>query len=1175
MPLQKQQVAVNFQKGLDTKTDPWQVPIGNFLELENSVFTKQGQLQKRNGFDQIGQINDQNATNISTFNNELTVIGSNVYSYKQPLESFLNQGPFYSVEFSKLNLIADTYDQTQVDSVTSPNGLVCVVYYTATRTTAKWQFAILDNTSGQTVITIQTLTPNAGTIFSSGYGKAFYFKGKFIIVFPVTNGGNTELQFVSIDSTTLTVTPAVTITTNYNPSNVGTLNSKNWDATVGTNHIVIGYNSSLNTFYVNTIYADLSVGLPTQIDATITATNVGAGYSSGVYYFAYADNNTGNAKVVGISLLTASPVATFVPQSWLTAAPITVFNIGVVVQDTTINILYEWLAPTYTYFPASYPAQTQYSNQIYLQTCSTAGVMGPAPSAPLIRGAGLASRPFLFADDFYFAICYSEGNGSTTNPIETNQACYFLVNSAGNILTQFAYGNGSGYYYYNTPNVSVQQFSGNSTQNSNIISGILDTSNLKVGQKIISANFPRNNNFITSIDSISQITVSRPAIITGTTTCYLNIIEFAYLYANIIQPLGLPTPTSSTAAHYNTYASALAQIELYKEHVEMTELGKNLNISSGFLWGYDGAEVTENNFFIYPDSVYVAPSLTTGKMVPDTYFYRVTYEWVDNQGNLFRSTPSVPFQFTVYPTHNITGNTTIGSPQIKNLSSISQLQIYQTVTGAGIPANSYIVSIDSATQITINNNASATAAGVNLTIGAVTSAAINVPTLRLSYKSDVNIVVYRYSSLAPAYYQLGIGNTNDVFVTKNNPAVNFVTISDKRAINNDYPNGIFGVVGNALLYTTGGVVENTGTPPCRGSTIFDGRLWIIDSENSNIWYSKQVLQATPVEFSDLFTYYISPGQNFQGNSGKPTALSTLDDKLIIFKQNSMFYINGTGPDDTGTNSQYSEPILITSTVGCANPSSIAIVPQGLICQSNKGIWLLGRDLSTSYIGAAVEEFTKNAVVSSAQTIPGTNQVRFALNTGITVVYDYYYNQWSTFTGIPQIDSTIYDGLHTFIDNYGRIAQEKEGSYLDISNPVLMKFKTNWFALGGIQGFQRAYFLFLLGKYYSPHKLNVEFAYDFNEGFTQGTLITPDNYASVYGADPFFGSNEFFGGPSQVEKWRIMLTKQKCDSVQIKVSEVYDPSLGVQAGAGLTLSGMNFIIGVKKGYGPISQFNTAG
>jgi hypothetical protein len=61
----------------------------------------------------------------------------------------------------------------------------------------------------------------------------------------------------------------------------------------------------------------------------------------------------------------------------------------------------------------------------------------------------------------------------------------------------------------------------------------------------------------------------------------------------------------------------------------------------------------------------------------------------------------------------------------------------------------------------------------------------------------------------------------------------------------------------------------------------------------------------------------------------------------------------------------------------------------------------------------------------------------------------------------------------------------------------------------------------------------------------------------------------------VEKWRIMLQKQKCDSLQFSVSEIYDPSYGVTAGAGLTLSGMNIIIGVKKGYGPISQFNTAG
>jgi len=1174
MALTKQQISVNFQRGLDTKTDPWQVAIGNFLELENSVFTKGGLLQKRNGFQQIGSINDQTVTSITTFNNELTLLGQNIYSYNQPLQSFVNQGPFYSVEFSKLNLIADSYDQTQVDSVTAPNGLICCVFYEASRTTSKWNFVIIDSLSGQAVTSIQTLTPNTGTIYAQGYGKTFYFQNKFIIIFPVTNGANTELQFIAIDSTTLVVSPAVTICTTYKPDNAGTLNSKNWDAAVGPNNIVIGFNSSANTFFVNTIYSNLSVGTPTLIDNTLSATNVCGTCDGNNFYFSYVDNNTGNGNVVGISLLSGTPTKTFSPQQFLTACPYAVLNLATIVNGTTINILYELVTSVYYYFPSSYPASTQVSDQIDKRTCSTSGVLGAAPTSSLIKGAGLASRAFLFAGDFYFAICYSKGNNSTSNPVSTNQGCYFLVNSSGDILTQFAYGNGNGWYYYNLPNVSVQQFYGSTIIGSNTINGITNTANLKVGQKIISTSFPLSNTYIQSIDSTSSITVSRPATITGNTVAYLNNVEFPYLYANVIQPLGLPTPTSSTVAIYNSYASALAQIELFKERPQSIETGNNLNISSGFLWGYDGYQATENNFFVYPDSIYAEAALSSsGHMEDDTYFYRITYEWTDNQGNLFRSTPSVPFELIIYPSHSITGDTTNLSAVIKNISDTTQLQKYQKISGAGIPLGAYVVSIDSSTQITISSPATATAVGVNLSVTAVSAANIYVPTLRLSYKNDVNIVVYRYSTKAPAYYQLGIGNTNSVFVTKNDPTVDFVTIVDKRAINNDYTTGIFGVVGNALLYTTGGVVENTRTPPCSAMTLFDGRLWFIDSENSNLWYSKQIFQSTPVEMSDLFTYYINPSQIFQNNSGKPTAISVLDDKLIIFKRNEMLYINGIGPDDTGANSQYSEPILITATVGCSNPNSIAIIPQGLICQSNKGIWLLGRDLSTSYIGAPVEKFTEGAIVVSAQTIPGTNQVRFSLNNGIMLVYDYYYNQWGTFTGINSIETAIYNGLHTVVDNYGRIAQETINNYTDISNPVLMKFRTNWFALGGIQGFQRAYFFFLLGKYYSPHKLNVEIAYDFNDGFTQSAIINPENYSSVFGSDPFYGSSEFWGGPSQVEKWRVMLTKQKCDSLQFKLSEIYDPSYGTKAGAGLTISGMNIIIGVKKGYGPISQFNT--
>lgn len=72
-----------------------------------------------------------------------------------------------------------------------------------------------------------------------------------------------------------------------------------------------------------------------------------------------------------------------------------------------------------------------------------------------------------------------------------------------------------------------------------------------------------------------------------------------------------------------------------------------------------------------------------------------------------------------------TGNTTSGSPTISPLSSnplTSGWNVGMRVTGPGIPANSFIVRA-TATSITISNNATATAAGVALTIAGGTAAA--------------------------------------------------------------------------------------------------------------------------------------------------------------------------------------------------------------------------------------------------------------------------------------------------------------------------------------------------------------------------------------------------------------------------------------------------------------------
>lgn len=62
-----------------------------------------------------------------------------------------------------------------------------------------------------------------------------------------------------------------------------------------------------------------------------------------------------------------------------------------------------------------------------------------------------------------------------------------------------------------------------------------------------------------------------------------------------------------------------------------------------------------------------------------------------------------------------TGDTTASSESIINIGDTSVLEVGMAVTGAGIPDGALILSIDSATAITLTEDATATAAGVALT----------------------------------------------------------------------------------------------------------------------------------------------------------------------------------------------------------------------------------------------------------------------------------------------------------------------------------------------------------------------------------------------------------------------------------------------------------------------------
>lgn len=1016
MALNKSTIPINFSQGLDTKTDPFQVPIGKFLSLQNSIFLKGGQLTKRNGYGALRALPDTTSSFITTFNSDLTVIGNDLKAYSTGV-GWTTHGNIQPALLSVYPLIRNNTSQSSVDTAFSSNGLICTVYTDQDPTSLSdniYRYVIADSNTGQNVVKPTTITAADASL---GTPRVFTLGMYFIIVFTNKVSSTYHLQYIAVSTSNPTnATSPADISTSYTPSA-----GLSFDGAVLNTHLYLAWDgASTSGIKMAYLTAQLAVTSSVTVDASHVATlmSVNVDQVNGLIWANYYDSGTTNGYSIVVDQNLNIILA---PTATITSQPVD--NLTGVANAGLLVLFYQ-VTNAYGYDSG---IRTDYIERVTLTQAGTLGTPGI-----ILRSVGLASKSFLLNGTIYWMAVYQSPYQST----------YFLCDISANIIVKLAYGNAGGYLGTGLPSVTVN--------------GLM--------------------------------------------------LEVGYLFKDLIQAVNKNTNVpagSQVAGIYSQLGINLATITIEATSVLTAEIGTNLNLTGGFLWAYDGYIPTEQGFFVYPDSVEVSTSTTGGSLADQVYFYRPTYEWTDNQGNAFRSSPSIP--------------------------------VSVTTSGGGTSTNT-----------------------------------VNVPTLRLTYKTvnPVKIVIYRWSTAQQSYYQV----TSIITPVLNSTASDSIAFIDTTADAD--------ILGNNLLYTTGGVLENIAAPSFKSVFIFDDRLFGIDSEDNNLlWYSKQVLEATPVEMSDLLTIYVAPNIGAQGSTGPLVCGAPMDDKAILFKATAINYIAGTGPDNTGANSQYTQPIFVTATIGCSNQKSIVFQPQGLMfefaSEAGNQIWLLGRDLTTQYIGAPVESFTTNATIQSAVNVPGTNQVRFTLSSGVTLMFDYYYQQWGTFINVPAISSTLYQGLHTYLNNLGQVFQETANRYLDNASPVLMSFMTSWINVAGLQGYQRAYEFSFLGTYYTPHLVNLQVGYDYNTSPSSEVLIRPSNFSPYYGQDLTYGSGTPYGGPASLEQWRIRMRQQRCQSFQITLSEVFDPSFGIVSGKGFTLSGINLVIGTKRGFRPYKAAHSAG
>jgi hypothetical protein len=423
----------------------------------------------------------------------------------------------------------------------------------------------------------------------------------------------------------------------------------------------------------------------------------------------------------------------------------------------------------------------------------------------------------------------------------------------------------------------------------------------------------------------------------------------------------------------------------------------------------------------------------------------------------------------------------------------------------------------------------------------------------------VQIIVYRTRSAASGFgrvfYRLSSLTAPDL----NNVSGQVLTFIDNT------PDAQ--IATNPELYTqflvteTPAQVDNQPAPPTGLIQLHRNRLWVVDSTNPlNVWYSKFIGPATPVAFNDTFVKTVDP------RGGPITALATIDDKLLVFKNSQMFFIVGQGPENTGVNNDLSDAILITTDVGCVDPRSIVGSPVGILFKSRKGIYMIDRSLAVQYIGAAVEAYNDEAI-TSAVLASKRNQVRFTLESGITLVYDYFVQQWGIFTNQNAIDSLVWSGDIMLLQSNGKVLRETEGVYTDDGQPIRLKLATSWFSFANVQGFQRVRRAQLLGGWKSDHDLNISVCVDFDDTVIQQMMVSP-TLPTFYGSGSPYGAGSY-GGTFQLYQWRVDLARQKCQAVKFIIEDV--PSV-TGSGEGVSLSSLAFEVGAKQGLNkvPASQ-----
>lgn len=1063
MPLDFQTVDVRFDKGLDTKTNPKLVIPGKWTQLDNFSLSKETTLRRRDGIAALAP--NANGNGLATRNDELLTLAGPTLSSFSPATATVNArtGTVGNVLVAKNEIRRALGLQVGLDCAASVGGYTCYVWndLSATGAAAGISMTLVEEATGAQVISGLQLTAAAGAVSP----RVVCTNHTFFIFWVDSNSGTAQLKCRCID---VNAAPTVVGTEVVLVSDANLINS-NIDAIQFGDFL----GSTTDSCLVTLRYFAPGVA-SVQAVQVIHAGTVPSVLSGPVAVFADATVPHASIKAVTCVAFSATIAGIFVNCSIAAGAFAGVT--GATISSTGFTVL---------------TAATQLDG-------------GGAQGESHVCGVAVGGNVTVFADaqDGYGTSSMVIGfiRQTTVSPTLTivvagaylARAALFRNNAAEPAGLQGPFIHGKPFVSGGTvflPTCVMENWaSANLTSNTATVANqstllLYNCTTLQVVAKALAGTYGPPG-AVGNNAPIVGTPVSCPLIADSTTSFSVPAYERTFL------SLVGGVSTSPRSGAQNVSPSGVCRVSMTVNTTlaqGRTQLGQSTFIAGGNLTSYDGANLVEHGFPIFPEGISVVGSGAGGTMTAGVHSVAVLYEWVDNSGQRHQSGVCVPVSVTVS--------------------------------------------------------------------GATSSLTVKVPTLLVSQKTGVTVVAYMTAAGGTTFYRVTPLTAPVANTTATATVTLTITAADASITSNEI------LYSSLSGFTGGNALPNHAPNPCNTISVHQNRLFFDRADQPfQFGYSQQFVDGLGLQFNEAL------GGEVDATSGGVVGFASIDEKVIIFCARKPYVMFGQGANALGSYATYSDPVEIPCDVGCSDARSILKMPTGIIFKSQKGWYLMGRDLVARYIGAGVAQYDTNAV-SSAVLLADRQECRFGSSSGTQLTYAYEISdpdgdgQWSTAT-VQGISYGVADalwwpagGYYVHITGTQGLNQDTPGSFAydqpGNAGPIgiVTTARTSFLHVSKMGGFQRVRWLYwtmsAAGQPASTLNVAVAFNDDYTSGYNFNVLLSAINVMGDVPVD-----------------LRHKLERQKCKSVALTFTETPDPGNLTP-----TLRGMQSLaleVGLKKG-----------